>query len=165
MLMNCLAMMVALVPPGAERYAGPFVDPAAKPYVQVFYREAAARGVAVTGRFEVRFSDLKGVEGSDGKKGNVIGVCYAQQNLIELDEERWETLGEEGREALIFHEFGHCELGQGHREGSHMRIEADKDVVDDVPNSIMRAIFIGGSDWGRWRDYYLDELFRHSLQR
>lgn len=50
---------------------------------------------------------------------NTIGICYygGRVPVIHIDPEFWETADEETRIALMFHELGHCILGQKHRTG------------------------------------------------
>lgn len=49
----------------------------------------------------------------------VLAHCYVystKKNEILIDPDRWETLSEVDKKALIYHELGHCALGYDHRD-------------------------------------------------
>jgi len=75
---------------------------------------------------------------------NTIGVCFLGgiTPTINIKPDFWEYASESEREALIFHELGHCILKQAHR----------KDRM-----SIMKPELI--YDFYSHEDYYLKELF------
>jgi len=122
-------------------------------YIDLFVEEAAARGIdlVVDDLVVVYMTDLEldGVEAA--------GLCYSETNdagpTIHLDtlSDNW-TSGPHTREALIFHELGHCVLGRGH-------------TSDLLPNSNFKSIMKPSGDPSYTsfslykRAYYIDELF------
>lgn len=69
-----------------------------------------------------RFSKEFGIEitstisFSDDPYNGFPGYCIVETGFISINKEWWVDVDEEEREALIFHELGHCELGLGHTE-------------------------------------------------
>ncbi|MEM1124995.1 MAG: putative metallopeptidase [Bacteroidota bacterium] len=120
-------------------------------HFQKFEREATARGVdidlralAITGKIEpipVR---------------NIVGLCNHQATNgkeVIIDEAFWKRASKYEREAIIFHELGHCVLDRNHEDG----------VMDNgMCKSLMRSGFspcftlYNHSDH---QEHYLDELF------
>jgi hypothetical protein len=49
----------------------------------------------------------------------VAGYCSGNK-LIVINEESWNSYDRYGKEVLLYHEFGHCLLGQDHRLNSIM---------------------------------------------
>jgi hypothetical protein len=64
--------------------------------------------------------------------GDKVGVCsiWGGKKKIVISREYWEKISENGREMLMYHEFGHCIAGLGHDEG----VDA---FAQYCPNSIM----------------------------
>lgn len=46
-----------------------------------------------------------------------IGVCSREHNQVVIDKDYWEYSSKIEREALVFHELGHCVLDKEHTEG------------------------------------------------
>jgi len=134
---------------GATTYE---VDPTFEPFVQEFIREGAKRG------HDIDFSDtgLK-VEFTDVGDNSFSGRCYLGRHHIQIDKGFWTSFSERFRSFLLFHELGHCELDQLHRN----------ELFDNgVWKSIMRGDPLTGIQpriptayFGFRKEYYIDELF------
>lgn len=128
-----------------------------QPYVDEFEAEAAARGYDIEiNNLIVEFeSDLSSQSGEEA-----AGICrYPTRGEpvphIKLDTTsyNWQN-NEYHREALIFHELGHCILDR--------RVHTNKLLPNGNFSSIMRATgeqLYGGRLNNFKRTYYLDELF------
>lgn len=128
----------------------PGVDEALWVYFERFEKEAARRGVGLN----LAYSGVTGrVENitEDGIAGQCNYHSHADNHVI-IDLDYWERATDLGREFVVFHELGHCELLRAHREDYH---------TDGTCASIMRS----GSGSCRdnyttlTRGRYLDELF------
>jgi len=82
-------------------------------------------------------------------------VGWCGPSGVTLDRSFWEKSSDLGREALVFHELGHCVLGLGH------------DIKDIVVNGQMihRSLMYPSTFGETWmyvanRDYYLNQLRR-----
>jgi len=115
------------------------VDPEFEPYVELFLDYANIPSINVDMYF-------------NNQSGNVIGVCKTRGNekKIEIDGVWWYSASELDREILIFHELGHCVLGQGHRNYT---------LSDGCRGSVMDEYHIGAYCYEKHYDYYLEELF------
>lgn len=121
-----------------------FIDPAFEPYAQLF-EELAGRPVNVSLVFKSNLGQ------------NRVGLCWrtnGQGDRIEIDPDYWANISEPGREQLIMHELGHCELGLGHDD----RLGQVGDWPN-VPLSIMHSVHFGDYDFYLAnRLYYLQQL-------
>ena len=97
------------------------------------------------------------------QEGFVVGVCYridGKPDSIEIDPDFWnesktKEKGDEIREALLFHELGHCVLNQDHRE--EMTYHPLFNYA--FPNSLMYPYLIGGTDfYSLFKEHYVEEL-------
>lgn len=115
------------------------VDPEFEPYVEMFLDHANISSINV----DMYFNDLT---------GNVIGVCKTRgsEKKIEIDIMWWSSASELDREIVIFHELGHCVLGQGHR---NFRLS------DGCRGSIMDEYHIGAYCYDKHYDHYIGEMF------
>lgn len=119
-------------------------------YVDKFQTEAARFGHPITvNDLVILFDHLTGEE---------FGLCETGAGMtptIHLDEPGWNQADDATRESLLFHELGHCVLGQSHRN--------DTAAVDGssgaIPTSIMNATIVDGDTYEAHRDYYLREYF------
>lgn len=129
-----------------------------EPYIQRFIAEGAARGYEISiDKLIVEFESPIGDE--NHPSANCATAPDLSTPIIKLDTTlTWWRLGDMTREEVIFHELGHCILGQPHRNGL---------LSNGDPVSLMRAespllyLFIESVDINLTfkRDYYLDELF------
>jgi len=89
------------------------------------------------------------------------GRCTTFTNgtpIIDISPIYWNSVNDQGKEALLFHELGHCVLGRVHRNDTQ---------PDGVPNSIM--YYSAGVYYYNTQDYifyqnnrqeYITELFK-----
>lgn len=89
-------------------------------------------------------------------KGNHVGECRWFKGLklfrnIHLDEDYWEKSDEYEREALIFHELGHCVLDREH-DDSIIFVDSGP-----RPKSLMNSFLF--SEYKKNRGYYIWEMF------
>lgn len=78
------------------------------------------------------------------------GIQYIK--FIRVDRKAWRKMTQEEKEALLFHELGHCVLG---------RIEhADSMQSDNCPASLMHRSHTMKNCYFKNRSFYLDELFQ-----
>ena len=132
-----------------------------EPYIQRFIAEGAARGYEITvDQLTVEFESL--ISNEHHPSANCSNTLDLSAPLIKLDTTlTWWRFGDMTREEVIFHELGHCILGQSHRN----------ELLDNgEPASLMRAkspllyfLFeIIDINLTYKRDYYLNELFDQS---
>lgn len=128
----------------------PSADEALWPYFRRFEEEASKRGLNI----DLLSADIEGrIE--DIHSDNVLGKCnYSSQfpGLVTVDKTFWEKANDWGREFVVFHELGHCELLRGHFEEA---------FADGTCVSLMRSGAEDCRDNYRQstRITYLDELF------
>lgn len=123
------------------------------PYLSLFKAEAALRGIEINyprKTYIVLVQNLKALEGP-------IGVCRAQEDTLTIliDFSYWMSHGYPYRENLFFHELGHCALGLGHDDSTNRR---------GVPLSLMHSSEVNAIMYSRYRDYYLDRLFKSYIE-
>jgi len=89
----------------------------------------------------------------DNLKDNKVGVCHTWSNgksKILIDRGQWEDkLSELQKEALIWHEFGHCELNFGHN---------DSQRPDKCPTHIMNWQLLSHYCYDKHYDDYIDRF-------
>lgn len=90
-------------------------------------------------------------------KPGTVGMCITYPGgfkIITLDSEYWyNTLDEDQKEFLVYHELGHCLLGQDHRE------EMVESEYGNVKLSIMASIMLPINTYKERRGHYKYELF------
>ena len=89
-----------------------YVDPEAQPYLDRFIAEAALRDVVIRPEEYALSITIEQIE-----RANVAGQCTqatGSYNHIVIDPVYWRGYTELNREALVFHELGHCILNRGH---------------------------------------------------
>lgn len=131
------------------------VDPAFEEYVQRFITAGAERGV------DINFDDTGLlVEFSDLIVNGASGFCFLGEHHIVIDKTEWNTLTDNQKEFLIFHELGHCELDRRHE---------NVQFNDDTWKSLMRGDPLVGTQeripvpyFGFRIPYYIDELFNEN---
>lgn len=125
------------------------------PYFARFEAEALQRGIFVDLREAQITAEIEQIE-DDG----VAGKCrYSSHfpNHVTIDKAFWDSTSDLGREFVVFHELGHCDLGRDHRESTN---------ADGTCKSLMRSGLNGCRDNYRsnTRAAYLDELFDPAFQ-
>lgn len=130
-------------------------NPEFTPYIQAFLEEGAKRVEHLEGRISrmnIKFGDLaEGIDGSCKRKG--------KNSLITIDGSIWRRLDSLQKQALIFHEMGHCLLGRKHTNQELPRGECASLMVEKQDTSTCYYNFYANE----WRAYYLDELFAENI--
>lgn len=135
-----------------------------QPYVEVFKVEYAkfynsktyytSNLISKISSLNIKIEPLK-TPASYGEGKKLLAVCdydvYGQPIVI-LDKKSWEDASSVGKEVIIFHELGHCVLGQEHRT-----FETDFDVR--IKGSIMDRFILDENDYKFYKPYYLQEFF------
>lgn len=122
-----IALMLLLSACGPKERGA--IDPAFDSYVQDFEMKV---GMPVTG-VDIVFAPTE---------YPAIGVCYqysSGNNKIHVDPKKWASMDGYGREQLMYHELGHCVLGQGH---NNAEIKLGRWTVE---GSIMNSYWFGNS--------------------
>ncbi len=147
------------------------IEPALEVYVETFFEEAKARGISIPKENLI-------VEFTDSLPEDFCGQCErpkagrAGQRIIQIRKNRdcWDIKVSQNKEALVFHELGHCLLGRDHK---------DEFFPNGAPTTIMTTrlagpyepcVYVFGDDQATFkcnktvrRPYYLDELFNENL--
>jgi len=118
------------------------------PYLSIFQLEAALYGIPVNyhHKFKVYLArNLAKVKG-------YVGLCRNRSGKVSIwiDKKEWESSSHLDREALMFHELGHCILSLEHNDTT----ERNGD-----PMSIMHSRAYSSSLYVKYRRSYLRELF------
>ncbi|UTA66381.1 hypothetical protein [Emticicia sp. 21SJ11W-3] len=136
------------------------IDAVLQPYVTKFLEEAMIRNVNVPAmNLDMRFDNLSFEEcGHFVQKKN-------GQRVVVINPGCWQNVPAQNREALVFHELGHCFLTRAHR---------DDVLPNGAPASIMNSVGNGAyqpciypidgdttCNKTARRSYYVDELFNH----
>lgn len=131
-----------------------------EPYVQAFREIAQQRGQVIPAdNLIVQFGNTQGQD--------ACGQCNRDAGktpriTIKTDELCWKNASQQEREALIFHELGHCWLNRDHRPDRFPnKIYVSLMNADDVGIYATCRYPIGEDvcDKRPRRLYYLDELF------
>lgn len=130
-----------------------YIDPDLKPYVQLFFEYNYRFGRPIIIDYKnvyIYFHTKIAQEGAAGQ-------CFNSETSFEvrIDPGDWNAYPKH-REALVFHELGHCILGRGHLDDMVFKESSE------MPQSIMH------SQWHAYRifydhykNYYLEELFNY----
>jgi hypothetical protein len=130
-------------------------------YVAAFAAEGAARSIPVRDVIAVLDPDFRAARArKDGRL--TLGSCLG--GVIRIDALWWhsEITTADDKEALMFHELGHCALGLEHIEGWTTAENPDTGTPVRVPLSLMAAEFIGGYAWSLDRERYIEGLFNEA---
>ncbi len=99
----------------------------------------------------VKVADLVVKFGEVGERQD--GVCETGDFIpptIIINSKNWGKMNESAREALMFHELGHCVLFRHH---------LDKMMAENVPESMMYPVALPPATYDEYRDHYHRELF------
>lgn len=134
------------------------VDPILEPYITLFEQKAFER------QLNIHVNDIKVyfVEDLGEDEDSVtLALCKtyetssgqtAETPEIEVDRQEFERLTTYGKEAVMFHELGHCVLGRNHND----------DIVpseENRPVSIMSTYLVGAYYYNKYYSSYINELF------
>jgi len=92
-------------------------------------------------------------------------VYYLEGRKIIVLESYWNTVDDNSRESILFHEFGHCVLNRVHRTDTvtdETQQEAYSIPPLETPVSLMNPYYINGSVYMAYQQFYLTELFANS---
>ena len=129
------------------------IDDEVSGFLEKFYLESEARGVQI-------LKENLAIDILDNVSLNGNTVCALSgfnhvfpQRYIEIDRGCWESISEEQKEIVLFHELGHSLLGRKHN-------------LEKLPNNKLKSLMypiLGGKNFYEVfverRKYYLDELF------
>lgn len=113
-------------------------------YVETFEKEAKAHGRGINLDFSIVLAD------SLDTSTKQTGVC--DDNGIRILKSLWNSSSRSTKEALIYHELGHCALGRGHLDDLKTN-GLPLSIMNSHWDSVSRAVEITGVD------NYLGELF------
>ncbi len=164
---NVLAFMASILLCGSCKKETPpeYRIPAeVEPYVHEFVKEAKARGL------DLKIDNLI-VEFAQPDNNFTCGVCkdptHRQKHIIiGVQKNCWVEASIQAREALVFHELGHCYLSRFHTskkfaDGTYASLMNP----DDTEVYAICAYPINGDkdcDKRPRRQYYIDELFNEN---
>lgn len=123
----CLGFQTAC---GSSQPVAVNVAPELAPYFQSFTDNTGASSAGISGQF----ADTTTLA---NPLGETVGECIINSDrskLIQIDQTYWNTLDENGKTQLIYHELGHCALNRVHTMAT---------LGDDCPASIMYPIVFG----------------------
>lgn len=127
------------------------IDSDALPYVEKF--EQAYAEIRSVPNYKIVDLVVEFVDKFEGENRlNTIGLCFrggGRSPKIQLLRSWWKTATENGREALVNHEIGHCTLYQAHREDKH---------PGGRPKSLMYPTVLAYEFKDATRDEYMKEL-------
>lgn len=93
-----------------------------------------------------------------GRAGNCQIINFkdgTSERHITINKSVFSYLNAAGREALVFHEYGHCFLAREH---------LDAHLNDGTESSVMSTVLINSHDFETNLNYYLDELFNRETK-
>ena len=136
------------------------IDKDLQPYLNSFTEEAKKRGI------EIKLENL--IMKFDSSSANLCGK-YSKQSLdgqrtviIKKDFICWKGVPNQNKEALVFHELGHCFLNRSHRDDL-LPNGADASIMNSNSYGPYQPCIyaIDNNDCNRTtrRSYYVDELF------
>ena len=125
------------------------------PYFERFqsYSKEYGRDMSKDPQVDFLFQDLE---------TDVVGACEQgpfHSPRVLIDPESWRTKSDAGREAIVFHELGHCVLGRDHRDGTMNMSNGGGLRVARIPVSLMHLRGVPGALYSERKDEYLKELF------
>lgn len=138
-----------------------FVEDEFVPYYSSFIEEGESRSPEKGLRekpITIKFGPVNADEGYT--EDETLGGCEIRSirddgsvywgTIILINQKNWDSLNEEEKELVIFHELGHCLLNRQHKTAS---------FSSGVNKSIMHPHIMDSSRYKSKRDFYLDELF------
>lgn len=132
-----------------------WIEPALQSYYDSFIGEANLRGqLWDVDNLEVRFVEELGMINETARR---LGTCHYDEDgtpVVEIDRGDFYGLDSRSREALLYHEFGHCLLGRGHDDST-----TTNGAGDTIPTSIMQSVLLSEDTYADNKGYYIEELF------
>lgn len=99
---------------------------------------------------ELREVTIKIVDSVD-EDPTTVGVCYSDENYIEIKRSEWDRYDDLTRQALVFHELGHCVHHFEHRGYLSQKT--------GIQTSIMYPYLLASWEYSYAYDDYNSELF------
>lgn len=94
----------------------------------------------------------------DSLDEQTVGLCETFADgykLIRIDVDFWKVMGNGGKEEVIYHELGHCQLDRDHAD----QLTEAPTYGYSIPNSIMYPYIFGdASFYWMFREHYIQEL-------
>jgi Putative phage metallopeptidase len=153
--LGCL-LLTCKAPQPAPEYR---VPEDVEPFVRLFEAEARKRGIDMT-------IDNLIVEFAKPENDLVCGMCRSGQSrqktvLLSTDAYCWREATSEAKEALVFHELGHCFLARQHTSRRFVTGDYASLMNPDDVTIYSRCIYAiaPNCDKRSRRQYYIDELF------
>ena len=124
-----------------------------QPYIDRFQDEAAKRN------WDLHLSEIGlDIVFQEDLDGDLAAVCNEGQ--IVISRQTWNARGDNWREAMIFHELGHCVLHRVH-DNDILSNDEWQSLMRGGPVQTDRTISLNYS--GVRRAYYIDELFNQQV--
>lgn len=151
---NILLSLTLFIVTSCISLTNPKIEAEYRPFLSSFIKEGRIRGVRLnTDNLTIESANLKSEENPQ-----IAGVCIVDaayfRPRVYIDRDFWAWADEDTKEALIYHELGHCLLKRGHIELM--------DLISDKELSLMHPFPPTGPTYGNNRDYYVNELFRNA---
>jgi hypothetical protein len=156
-------------------------EPQLQPYVDAFYNLKSDAGIGADGhRVFYKLKDLSSY-------GSILGRCetYNNANIVYVDNTFFASATAWDIKSVVYHEFGHCDLGRAHRTvywqgtmanysgikpnwGSYTRylsdgVTANPNYRGEWPLSLMHRSVVRQAKFQVEYDYYVYELFHEGL--
>lgn len=116
-------------------------------------------GKSYTGNANFKVTDVP-INFGDTENPSFEGVCFTYpasgKSEIIIRKEWWDSVNDDYRESLLFHELGHCSLNREHQNITH------ESGGRTHKESIMNQIIINPVDYKSYKVQYLTELFTQS---
>lgn len=159
-----LTILMAVFNPGCgtEAIATKKMPDEVAPYYYKFLQDAANHNTVVN-RYAIESLTISFLDKVVMENTRYLGVCYKNTPnttsvlAVYLDKDFWDVAPPAQREALVYHELGHCLLGEDHR---------DESAADGTFASVMHAALISGAMYYKSperHEAYLVELFSHAV--
>jgi hypothetical protein len=123
-------------------------------YVDMFFVEGNQRGL------NINLDELDLIIQFGTLSGTTAGQCSFQSNTVTIDQNKWDSMTEEKKVWLIFHELGHCILDRQHKNDITENGECIS-IMKGIENNFDCSLNYYSDKW--WI-YYLDELFEPNTQ-
>lgn len=156
--MKKLLVVISLAVLSASCAPAPItVDSGLQPYLDKFKQDGAQYGFTFDypRGLTMKFVPMSEIAGGSSA-GTTIGECSSGTDsvpLVRIGQEFWTGADSFTREALVYHELGHCLLYRGH----------DTNILPSgIPESIMYPSILNSSVYSSNRAYYIRELFTNN---
>lgn len=125
------------------------------PYIDNFITQGRLRGYAISDDLDGITYEIKEID-EDG----VAGVCYWSSNRpghVVINQIFWVQFNSDQKEAVLFHELGHCYLSKSHNDNTLSNGNCASLMHSGTVQNCTHAYS------GANKTYYLDELFGNAV--